>query len=73
MVTKRAIGSVVEVDAETVAYIRTIHAASLLLLQAGNDRTQQETALRMIIEASTEELDRRGLEDKSHSRLPDSR
>lgn len=63
----------VEVDPETVSYIRTINAASLLLIQAGANRTQQEEALRMIIDASNEELIRRGIEDKSHNRLPDSR
>lgn len=72
----RPIGSrgseAIKVDAEIVSYIRTVHAASLLLLQAGNDRTQQESALRMIIEASNEELVRLGIEDKSHNRLPDS-
>ncbi len=63
----------VVVDTETVSFVRTVHAASLLLLQAGTDRTQQESSLRMIIEACNEELIRRGIDDKSNNRLPDSR
>ena len=57
---KRNIG----VESEIVSYIRTVHAASLLLLQSDGDRTQQETALRMIIEASNSELVRLGIEEK---------
>ncbi len=58
------------VDPETVDFVRTVHAASLILIQAGNDRTQQEYALRMIVEAANSELVRRGIEDSSHTRLP---
>ncbi len=57
------------IDRETVTFIRTVHAASLLLLQAGEDRSQQETALRMIVEAANDELVRRGIDDTSHNRL----
>ena len=63
----------VKVDPETVAFIRTINAASLLLLQSDGDKTQQEAALMMIIEACDEELLRLGITDKSHTKLPDSR
>lgn len=57
------------IDGRTVAFVRTVHAASLLLIQAGSDRTQQEVSLRMIIEACNDELIYRGMEDESHSRL----
>ncbi len=63
----------VTVEAETVAFVRTVHAASLLLLQAGRDRSQQESALMMIIEACNHELDRLCINDSSHNRLPDSK
>lgn len=63
MTAVRTKNEVVKVDSETIAFIRSVHAASLLLLQAGSDRTQQETALRLIIEVTNEELVRRGIEE----------
>lgn len=59
----------ITVEGRTVAFVRTVHAASLLLIQAGSDRSQQEVSLRMIIEACNEELIHRGMEDESHNRV----
>ncbi len=50
------------VESETIAFVREVHACSLLLINAGADRTQQEFALRTIVEACNNELVRRGID-----------
>lgn len=66
----RKLKEVVQVETETVAFVRVLHSAGLLLIQAGDDQTQAEEALMMVIEACNGELERRGFTDKSHTQLP---